>query len=229
MLMIVTKRLPKETARDYALRTLKYNIINLELAPGSIVSENELASQLDLSRTPVREALIELSKVGIVEILPQKGSQVALIDYDAVEEFCFLRRVLETAIVKMACDIVDEDVFLEIEENLRLQEFYLKNPSPARLLEADDTFHQELFQMCNKMQVYKLMQSMSAHFDRVRKMSLSTVKDIKIVQDHRTIVDAIKAQDKQLAVETMEKHLSRYKLDEEVIRSNFPHFFKEQR
>ena len=226
-MMIVTKRLAKESARDYALRTLKYNIINLELAPGSIVSENELSSQLDLSRTPVREALIELSKVGIVEILPQKGSQVALIDYAAVEEFCFLRRVLETAIVEMACDIVDEEVFMEIEENLKLQEFYLKNPSPARLLEADDAFHEELFQMCNKMQVFKMMSSMSAHFDRVRKMSLSTVKDIKIVQDHRTIVEAIKAQDKKLAVETMEKHLSRYKLDEEVIRSNFPHFFKE--
>ena len=179
-----------------------------------------------MSRTPVREALIELSKVGIVEILPQKGSRVALIDYNFVEEFCFLRQVLETAVVEMACEVATKEDILTLEENLNQQEFYLKNPSPARLLETDDQFHQELFRICCKMQVYKLMSSMSTHFDRVRKLSLSTVKDIKIVQDHRTILEAIKAKDKETAKATMIKHLSRYKLDEEVIRSNFPHFFK---
>ncbi|MBP0981483.1 MAG: GntR family transcriptional regulator, partial [Oscillospiraceae bacterium] len=61
--MKILERLPRETGRDYALRVLKENIINLELAPGSLVSENELSAMLGLSRTPVREALIELSKV----------------------------------------------------------------------------------------------------------------------------------------------------------------------
>ena len=59
--MYLTDRLPRETGRDYALRTIKENIIRLELAPGSMVSENELAAAMGLSRTPVREALIELS------------------------------------------------------------------------------------------------------------------------------------------------------------------------
>ena len=63
-------RSPGENARNYAIRVLLYNIINLELAPGSAVSENELSSTLNLSRTPVREALIELSKSSLVEILP---------------------------------------------------------------------------------------------------------------------------------------------------------------
>ncbi|HWQ78635.1 MAG TPA: GntR family transcriptional regulator [Anaerovoracaceae bacterium] len=224
--MIITKKQPKETARDYALRTLKYNIITLELAPGIVVSENELSSQLGLSRTPVREALIELSKVGIVEVLPQKGSRVSLIDYNFIEEFNFLRRVLETAVVELACEVaIPEDIFV-LEQNLNQQEFYLKNPSPAGLLEADDQFHRELFRMCSKMQVYNLMSSMSTHFDRVRELSLTTVKDIKIVQDHRAILEAIKTKDKEVAKATIEKHLSRYKLDEEVIRSNYPHFFK---
>ena len=66
--MKLLERLPRETGRDYALRTIKDNIIKLELAPGSPVSENELAAELQLSRTPVREALIELSKVKVIEI-----------------------------------------------------------------------------------------------------------------------------------------------------------------
>lgn len=224
--MIIKKRLPKETARDYALRVLKYNIITLELVPGSIVSENELASQLGLSRTPVREALIELSKAGIVEILPQKGSRIVLIDYNFIEEYGFLRQVLETAVVEIVCDTATREDILTLEDNLNQQEFYLTNPSPARLLETDDQFHQELFRISRKTQVYTLMSSMSTHFDRVRKLSLSTVKDIKIVQDHRIILEAIKAKDKELAKATIIKHLSRYKLDEEVIRNSYPHFFR---
>lgn len=224
--MIITERRPKESARDYALRILKYNITNLKLAPGTVVSENELASQFKLSRTPVREALIELSKSGIVEILPQKGSRIALIDYTLIEEFQFLRKVLETAAVELDCDVATPEDILIMEQNLNQQEFYLKNPSPSRLMEADDQFHQELFRICNKMQIYHMMSSMSTHFDRVRELSLSAVKDIKIVQDHRTILDAIKAKDKDLAKTTMEKHLSRYKLDEEAIRSEFPQYFK---
>lgn len=224
--MIITERRPKESARDYALRILKYDITTLNLAPGTVVSENELASQLKLSRTPVREALIELSKSGIVEILPQKGSRIALIDYTLIEEFQFLRKVLETAAVELDCDVATPEDILILEQNLNQQEFYLKNPSPSRLMETDDQFHRELFRICNKMQIYNMMSSMSTHFDRVRELSLSAVKDIKIVQDHRTILEAIKAKDKDLAKSTMEKHLSRYKLDEEVIRSQYPHFFK---
>ena len=84
--MKLLERLPRETGRDYALRNIKENIINLELAPGSQISENELAAEMGLSRTPVREALIELSRVKIIEIHPQKKSTVPLIDYELVEE-----------------------------------------------------------------------------------------------------------------------------------------------
>ena len=84
--MKVTERYPRETGRDYALRIIKDNIIRLELPPGALISENELAAELGLSRTPVREALIELSKVSVIEIQPQKKSVVALIDYDLIED-----------------------------------------------------------------------------------------------------------------------------------------------
>ena len=95
--MYVTEQLARENGRDYALRTLKENIIRLELEPGSSISDREVASQLSLSRTPVREALLELAKSKVIDIYPQKGSVVSLIDYELVEEAYFIRNVLETA------------------------------------------------------------------------------------------------------------------------------------
>lgn len=109
--MVILQKERSENSRSYAVRVLLYNIIHLELQPGAAVSENELSATLSLSRTPVREALIELNRIGLVEILPQRGSYISKIDYNIVEESRFLRLVTENAILKLLCDkIADADM-----------------------------------------------------------------------------------------------------------------------
>lgn len=224
--MQIKERLAKETSREYAYRVLKNNIIMLELEPGSLVSENALSAELGLSRTPVREALIELSKTQIVEIYPQKGSHISKIDYNLVEEARFLRLVLEKAVVELACEISKPEALHELEENLKLQEFYLHNVSPDKLLELDNEFHKGLFLLVNKLQTYRLMDSMMAHFDRLRTVSIKSVRDIKIVEDHQDILAAIHKHDKEQAADIIGKHLSRYKIEEKELREHYPQYFK---
>lgn len=224
--MQIMERIAKETAREYALRTIKHNIISLELAPGSMISENELASELGVSRTPVREALIELGKLQIVQVYPQKGSFVSLIDSELVEEARFLRLVLENAIVELACDIATEEDILVLEENLRLQEFYLQHQVAGKQLELDNEFHQLLFDICKKNFTYDLLGGIMTHFDRVRSLSLSPTKYTTIILEHQAVVNAIKNKDKKLAKEIITKHLSRYKTEEEDLRKKYPHYFK---
>lgn len=224
--MKLPERLPRETGRDYALRTIKDNIIKLELAPGSQISENELAAELQLSRTPVREALIELAKVKVVEIYPQKRSLVSLIDYELVEESRFMRNILECAVVELDCALATPEDVMRLKENVRLQNFYLDSFYPDNLMVLDNEFHGLLFAIAKKPQVYTLMENISIHFDRVRSMALSTVKDLKIVQDHAEIVEAIAGRDPQTARERMERHLNRYKIDTAELRKEHPQYFK---
>ena len=224
--MHLLERLPRETGREYALRVLKENIINLGLAPGSQISESELSSEMGLSRTPVREALIELSKVKIVEIYPQKKSTVSLIDYDLVEESRFMRNLLECAVAELDCEMATPADVDRLQENIRLQNFYLDNLSTEKLQGLDDQFHRTLFDIARKPQVYALMQNISIHFDRVRRMSLESVKDLRIVQDHENITMAIARRDAAKARELMEMHLSRYKTDAAAIREKYPQYFK---
>nr|WP_296830926.1 GntR family transcriptional regulator [uncultured Marvinbryantia sp.] len=219
--MRLLERYPRENGREYALRVIKNNIIRLELAPGSRVSEKNLADEMGLSRTPVREALIELARGGIVEIYPQRGSMVALIDYSLVEEACFMRSVMENAVVRLVCEMAKPEDILKLGENLKLQEFYLDSTDAGRLMELDDDFHKLLFDIAQKSQSYLLMQNLTLHFDRVRNMALSAVKELKIVQDHQAIVEAIRQHDAERAGELMEIHLSRYKIDEEAIRRKY--------
>lgn len=220
------ERLPRESGRDYALRTIKESIINLDLAPGSQISENELAAELGLSRTPIREALIELSKVKIIEIYPQKKSVVSLIDYDMVEESRFMRNLLECAVVELDCQMATPADIHRLQENVRLQNFYLNNFYPDHLMVLDNEFHGILFDVARKSQVFTLMQNISIHFDRVRSMALSSVKNLKIVQDHEEIVDAIEKKDAARARELMDVHLNRYKIDAAEIREAHPQYFK---
>jgi len=75
------------------------------------------------------------------------------------------------------------------------------------------------------MQTYLLLESMRLHFDRVRSLSLATVKEIKIVADHEAILRAIRAGDKAEAAAQVARHLSRYKVDEQAIRERFANYF----
>ena len=201
--MKLLERLPRESGGEYALRTIKENIISLELAPGSQISENELAAEMGLSRTPVREALMELSKVKIVDIQPQKKSTIPLIDYDMVEESRFMRDLLECAVAELDCEMAAPGDLERLSENIRLQSLYLDDFYTGQLMALDNQFHGMLFDIAKKSQVYALIQNISIHFDRVRTLALSSVKSGKIVQDHVDLVDAIRRKDPKSARELM--------------------------
>ena len=223
--MYISDRLPKESARDFAFRTLKDNIVSLELKPGTLISENEIAMELGVSRTPVREAIIDLAKAGIIEILPQRGSYVSLIDPNMVEESRFVRKTLDKAVIELACEIAPMEVIEELEENVHLQEFYLEKADADKIYMLDNQFHQLIYLAAGKATTYDMSSTMMLHFDRVRTLSVETVKDLKIVKDHREMLEAIKAGDKETAVALVEKHLNRYRVDEHQMREEHPEYF----
>ena len=228
--MNITPKNSDETGRAYALRILKQNITDTTLRPGTLLSENELSKELGLSRVPVREALIELSKSDIVEILPQRGSRVALIDLQLVEEAGFFRRTLECAVVRLVCeraqsDALPDDFLLSVRANLNMQDFYIENPAPDKLMELDNEFHHLLFSCVDKERCYRMCCDMGIHFDRIRTLALHAVKELKIVNDHREIFEAICRGDADTAEKLMASHLTRFKIDEELIKTEYPDYF----
>lgn len=223
--MHISPKQANENNREYAFRIIRENILSLEIEPGSMIGEQDIAQKLNMSRTPVHEALLELSKSKIVEILPQRGCRVSMIDLSLVEEARFIRETMESAIIVMACDMATERDILELQDNVRLQEFYLATQSMDKIMELDDAFHRYMYQLCNKMQCYYMVQLMNVHFDRLRAMSLHSVKKIEIVDDHKAILEAIKKRDRKEALELLEKHLSRLEVDKDAIKERYPQYF----
>lgn len=223
--MNVLPRKHGETGRAYALRAIKSNIVDLTLEPGAMISENDLAEQLGLSRTPVREALMELAGVGIIEIYPQKGSRVSLIDDKMVDEARFLRLRLETGVVRQLCGCGETALAL-LDQSVQTQRFYLENGTEAQVLEQDNAFHKLLFELVEKGHCYELIHNMEIHFDRIRTLTGSAPKNRRNIQEHEDLTAAIRRGDGDLAERIMETHLSHYKVDEEAVRADHPDYFK---
>lgn len=227
--MKITPRKNGETAREYVVRMLKNNIISLDLVPGSEVSVYELSEKLGVSRTPCREALLELSKTGIISIYPQKGSEISYVDFVLANEARFLRLAIERAVAEEVCTIATEEDFEKLESNIRLQEYMIENEEPVRLLELDNEFHYMLFQISHKERIYYLKDTLSIHFDRIRNMKLHSVKPQKTVQQHKKILEALRSRDNQKVRIALDEHLYRY-TDEEMkeLKEKYPDYFEKE-
>lgn len=226
--MKIDARKEYEAAKEYAYRILKDNIIKLELEPGSTLSDMEVSRLIGISRTPVREAIIRLREESdIIEIFPQKGMCIAKIDTDVIQQVRFLRMTLEKAVVELACSVAQEEDFISLDENLKLQEFYVQNKMFEKFFDSDNTLHKLFFTICRKELVYQKSQGLAIHYDRVRNMEMTTLRDSStLLEDHVMLVRAIRDRDQARASHIMEKHLDRWLLNEKKLREKFPQYFK---
>ena len=115
---------------------------------------------------------------------------------------------------------------LSTKENVNLQKFYMENHKTEELLEMDNEFHKYLFQFTNKIEIYNLMKNFDIHFDRIRSVSIRSVKNLKIVEDHEKILDCIRNSDEEEASKIMNIHLMRDKIDKEELKEKYGRYFK---
>ena len=220
--------LNKNTTSKTIYYALREEIINLYLEPGTSISEKELSEKYSVSRTPVREALVRLAQEGLVNIYPQKGTVVSLIDLSAVEEGRFLREHLERAVVIEACKDFSQENILSLEMNLKLQKMYIENHDYKKLFEADEEFHKTIFEGCNKKRIWKSINDGSTEFQRIRMLRLATNSGWEnIYAQHKEIFNAIKNKTPEKAEEFMKEHLNMVVFDKKQVKESYPNYFKE--
>ena len=225
---VLLKRFPQESTREYVYRFLKINIMNLHFEPGSALSEKEIALLLNVSRTPVREAFIQLSHAYLLDILPQKGTYVSLIDVENVEESKFLRETLEKAIIKIACKEFPNEKIFELQSVLTLQELCLQEKQYAKFYELDETFHSTIFEGCRKTRIWFMIQQMHTHYNRVRRLNITGGHKLEsLLEQHKDILRAIREKDVELGKAAIDLHLNKVKFDVAELADHYPHYFKQ--
>ncbi|WP_129599734.1 GntR family transcriptional regulator [Anaerophilus nitritogenes] len=225
----IKPRNPVESTRVYVYNILHDNIINLYLKPGYSISEKEIADLLNVSRTPVREAFIQLSQEDLIETYPQKGTYVSLIDLELVEQSRFMREVLESAIAQLAAKEFPKELLFDLQSNLNMQNFCIQENNYPQMMKYDDEFHKILFKGTKKERVWESIQMISAQLNRLRTLRLAaTPIDIweMTYKEHCMIFKAIQEKNIDLAKETMKQHLTTviyYKIE---LQQKYPEYFK---
>lgn len=206
--MILYEKKGNETGKDYAYRVLKDNIMSLELRPGELLSELDLAQKLQVSRTPIREVLIKLKSEKLIEVKPQTGTYVSLIDWKLIEQAIFMRYNLEKKVLEEACDKFSEDALMEMEKCLFAQNLIAnKQDNLLEFHNLDNKFHELLFEGTDKSDIWEAISNISTHYNRMRLLAEIYIKKDFIVDQHVTYLDIIKENKKDIIKETVSKHI----------------------
>lgn len=202
-------------------------IVSMELLPGQMISETALAEQFGVSRTPVREALIQLSNIGFVDVLPQRGTYVSKFSMDKILEARFIREALEVSIVTYLAENPSKDIIQLGEKILAEQKLAAKDDDALAFQKLDDLFHQTLANATRYTRVAALIEAEKAHMDRVRNLSLHVSGQYKrIMAQHAAIIKAIKNGSPEEAAKAMGVHMKDVYNILEVIPQEHPEYFQ---
>lgn len=160
---------PRESVRARVHALLRARITSLELLPGAPLSENELAAELDVSRTPVREALILLGEESLVDVFPKLGTFVSRISVDAVLEAQFMREALEVAALREAVTKSGAQDITALRAILDAQRAALKAGDADVFFEQDEAFHRRLMEASGHRTLWRTVATAKAHLDRARR------------------------------------------------------------
>lgn len=207
---------------------LREGIVSAELRPGLKLSENELAGELGVSRTPVREALARLRDERLVAIVPQLGTFVTLISPSAVADAEFVREALECAAIARAVARVGHEELEELQWNLTAQEQARASGNERTFDRLDEEFHRRLCDYSGHSIAWALSRRANGHLDRIRRLSLPDAGYLsEMLAEHGQIVAAVAAGEAQAAETAMRRHLRMVASSLPRLYESHPDYFEE--
>ncbi|WP_372423608.1 GntR family transcriptional regulator [Salinarimonas chemoclinalis] len=219
----------QRTIGQRIFEVLKAAIVQLDLRPGDLLSESEIARELGVSRQPVRESFIKLAEAGLVEVRPQRGTFVVLISQREVENARFLREAIEVAIVRKAAAGATPAGIAAVHETIERQREARARADAALFLRLDEAFHYGLAMAADCTHAWRVLETLKAQMDRVRFLSLpdATPVDVLIAQ-HQAILDAVEAGAPEAAEAAIRAHLAEILVSLPKLAAAMPDLFEER-
>ena len=207
---------------------LHQNILRFELKPYQVLSEASVSEMLGVSRTPAREALTKLAENRFVDVVPQRGSQVAPLRTEDLNRSQFMREALEVALLRRAMSSGNEAGLVKgLRKEITLQRTYVTFEDTESFYASDEAFHGLITEYAKQPSVLPEILRLKDHMDRFRHLMVSGVEDLDtIIKQHVAIADAIEKGDAARAEQRMIKHLRRIFDYISEARERFPEYFE---
>lgn len=220
----------RESAATAIRRSLRAEIVAMERKPGEAISEKAIATAFGVSRTPVREALIQLADEGLVDVFPQSGTFVARIPLSGLPEAILVRESLEATMVRLAAERAGADDITALEACLARQRDCAARDDRPNFHREDENFHGLIAAIAGCPGVWTLVQQVKIQIDRFRRLTLPVPGRMQaVIEEHGVIVEAIAARAPERAVELMARHLGTMKTGLAQTRGLYPDYFFDDR
>jgi DNA-binding GntR family transcriptional regulator len=197
-----------ETLSDQVFVTIREAIISRTLAPGSAVTEAQLAKDLGVSKTPVREALLRLREVGLVQSLPIRGMTIIESTQETLIQAYELREVLESAVARFAALKATETQQSEMEEAAKQSLSFAEDADSANFRLWDRRFHSLVWAAAGNPELERIAENSYSLSSALRALhALSSNDSIKCAKQHVAIALAVKSHDPAMAAELAATHV----------------------
>jgi len=209
---------------------LRSDIVHARLRPGVLLSENQQALRLGVSRTPVRESIQRLVREGWVHVLPQRGTRVSLLSMDRIREALFVREAVETHVIRhLLRDAPVEAACLRLEHWIEVQQQALEQADLEAIMQADAAFHRSMLELCGMEGVWPIVSQARDMHQRVRAIAVPELHSgEQSLTDHRAIVASLRRHDADAAMRDMARHLHHNELLVQKIADLHPEYFEGQ-
>ena len=208
--------------RERVYRNLKSAVLSGRLSPGKRLTEEGLAAQLRVSRTPIREALHKLESEGLIKPLETRGYMASLDSREEIEELFDIRASLEPYALRLVCEIISEDTLQELDRLIENAETALKRKRTEEIFRWNTQFHDVLHDLISrKPRFHSMITNMRRYVVRYRKDTLHYLDGARrTIDGHRKIMLALRLRDPNLCEGVMRDHIREAK--EDALQAMFP-------
>ncbi len=194
--------------REVISETLREAIVSGTLKPGERLMEIQLAEELGVSRTPVREAIRKLELEGFVVMIPRRGTYVADLSIKDVNEVFEIRTALDILAAGLAVERITEEELEQLERVLVEIGEYIEQNDIEKIVAADSRYHDILYRASRNDRLVGIINNLREQFTRFRSISMAYPGRIKnTVEEHRQLVEAIAQRDIALAQRLAREHM----------------------
>ena len=214
------------TLSSRVYHSMKDAILSLAYQPGQIMRKGDICEQLDISRSPVSEAVTRLAAEGLVDVIPQAGTFVTRFSMAEIREGSFLREALEIAAVELVAKTITDDQVKLLKRNLRVQHALVDDLDVQGFYQFDSEMHNLIFGFTNYRRLAAMAETSWLQVNRARQLVLPNPDRVAdTLAEHRAIVSALQARDPKAARKATKKHLGQLLLHLEAIELDRPDLF----
>lgn len=195
---------------DEIAAIVRDRILKGEYEIGEKIKENQIATELRVSRTPIREAFKLLENEGLIDYIPNRGCFAKGFTKQDVDDIYAVREALEMLAVERAVDRITPDELAALEEEWELMEFYVRKKDSQKVLELNTAFHDIIYASTRSRFMAQVLRSYKEYIDKTRKSVFYDETYLEsILNEHQEILDAIRQRDKEKAISAVARHLEK--------------------